>query len=149
MAKVRITKEFRFEASHALLNYDGLCKNIHGHSYILFVTVIGEPVTNESDPKLGMLMDFGDLKRIVKKEIVDVLDHSVILNNKAEYQPFINVKEMFDRIHLLDYQPTCENMVVDFAEKIIKRLPKNVEIYSVKLYETATSNAEWYASDNL
>ena len=149
MAKVRITKEFRFEASHALLNYNGLCKNIHGHSYILFVTVIGEPVTNESDPKLGMLMDFGDLKRIVKKEIVDVLDHSVILNNKAEYQPFINVKEMFDRIHLLDYQPTCENMVVDFAEKIIKRLPKNVEIYSVKLYETATSNAEWYASDNL
>jgi len=149
MAKVRITKEFRFEASHALLNYDGLCKNIHGHSYILFVTIIGEPVIDESNPKLGMLMDFGDLKRIVKKEIVDVLDHSVILNKKADYQSFTNVKEMFDRIHLLDYQPTCENMVVDFAAKIIKQLPENVNIYSVKLYETASSNAEWYASDNL
>jgi len=149
MAKVRITKEFRFEASHALLNYDGLCKNIHGHSYILFVTVIGEPNIEESSPKLGMLMDFGDLKRIVKQEIVDVLDHSIILNSKAPYQSFTNVKDMFDRFHLFDYQPTCENMVVDFAHKIIKKLPEGVKIYSVKLYETATSNAEWYASDNL
>ena len=149
MAKVRITKEFRFEASHALLNYDGLCKNIHGHSYILFVTVIGEPNIEESSPKLGMLMDFGDLKRIVKQEIVDVLDHSIILNSKAPYQSFTNVKDMFDRFHLFDYQPTCENMVVDFAQKIIKKLPEGVKIYSVKLYETATSNAEWYASDNI
>ena len=149
MSKVRITKEFRFEASHALLNYDGLCKNIHGHSYILLVTVKGEPITDESNPKLGMLMDFGDLKRIVKKEIVDILDHSIILNKKANHQSFHKIDEMFDRFHLLDYQPTCENMVVDFADKITNKLPKGVDIHSVKLYETATSNAEWFAEDNI
>ncbi|MBN2669433.1 MAG: 6-carboxytetrahydropterin synthase [Bacteroidales bacterium] len=148
MTKIRLTKEFRFEASHALWHYDGLCKNIHGHSYILQVTVIGEPNKNEGNPKLGMVMDFGDLKKIVKEEIVDSFDHSVILNGKAPHQDFTKVDEMFDRIHVLDYQPTCENMVEDFANKIKARLPKDVSLFSIKLYETATSYAEWYAEDN-
>jgi 6-pyruvoyltetrahydropterin/6-carboxytetrahydropterin synthase len=69
MARIRITKEFRFEAAHALHNYDGLCRNIHGHSYILKVTVIGETITDSNSPKLGMVMDFGDLKDIVKQSI--------------------------------------------------------------------------------
>ncbi len=148
MAKIRLTKEFRFEASHALWNYDGLCKNMHGHSYILFVTVIGEPCPDEDNVKLGMVMDFGDLKKIVKDEIVDVLDHSVMLNKKAPHQTFHDVEQMFDRIHLLDYQPTCENMVDDFAKKISARLPKDVKLFSIKLHETATSYAEWFAEDN-
>lgn len=148
MAKIRLTKEFRFEASHALWKYDGLCKNLHGHSYILRVTIKGEPITDLEDPKLGMVMDFGDLKKIVKEEIVDKLDHSVVLNDKAPTQSFTGVSEMFDRIHLLPYQPTCENMVVEFAELIKARLPKRVELYAIKLYETATSFAEWYAIDN-
>jgi len=148
MAKIRLTKEFRFEASHALWNYDGLCKNIHGHSYILKVTIKGEPILDTKNPKLGMVMDFGELKKIVKTEIVDLLDHSISLNKEADYESFIGVKDMFDRIHLLDYQPTCENMVVDFASKIKPKLPIGVELYSIKLHETATSYAEWYAEDN-
>lgn len=148
MAKIRLTKEFRFEASHALWHYDGLCKNIHGHSYILQVTVIGTPIQDTNHTKLGMVMDFGDLKKIVKEEIVDSYDHSVVLNRKAPYQPLIEVEEMFKRIHVLEYQPTCENMVVDFASKINSRLPQGVELFSIRLYETATSYAEWFASDN-
>lgn len=148
MAKIRLTKEFRFEASHALWKYDGLCKNLHGHSYILYVTVIGQPIVDENNTKLGMVLDFGDLKKIVKEEIVDQLDHSVIINKKAPHESFAKVDEMFDRFFPLDYQPTCENMVVDFAAKIKARLPKDVQLFSIKLYETATSYAEWYAQDN-
>lgn len=148
MAKVRVTKEFRFEAAHALYKYDGLCKNIHGHSYILRVTIIGTPIQDRNNPKRGMVIDFGDLKRIVNKEIVNRLDHSVMLNQEAPHQLFTNVEEMFDRIHILDYQPTCENMVVDFANIIKSQLPKSIELFSIQLYETATSYAEWYASDN-
>ncbi len=148
MAKIRLTKEFRFEASHALWNYDGLCKNIHGQSYILNVTLKGEPILDVENPNFGLGLDFGELKKMVKTEIVDILDHSVILNKQAPYQSFTNVKEMFDRIHLLDYQPTCENMVIDFAKIIKTKLPKGIELYSIKLYETATSYAEWYAEDN-
>lgn len=146
--KVRVTKEFTFEMAHALWGYDGLCKHLHGHSYKLYVTVIGKPITDTSDKKLGMVIDFGDLKRIVKPMIVDVMDHSVALNKNAPHSSFSDSKPMFDRIHLLDYQPTCENMVIDFAHKIRKELPLGVELFSVKLYETSTSFAEWYASDN-
>ncbi len=63
---IRITKEFRFEMAHALWNYDGLCRNLHGHSYILRVTVKGQPIADSNHPKFGMVMDFGDLKAIVK-----------------------------------------------------------------------------------
>ena len=78
MTKVRITKQFSFEMAHALHGYDGKCKNIHGHSYHLDVCVIGTPISNEDDTKYGMVIDFGDLKKIVKSEIVDILDHSII-----------------------------------------------------------------------
>ena len=147
--RVRVTKEFNFEMAHALWEYDGLCKNVHGHSYKLFVTVIGIPIADESDVKEGMVIDFGDLKRIVKPMIVDKFDHSVVLNKKAPSEHLKTLSPMFDRIHLLDYQPTCENMVIDFAMQIKEKLPKNVDLVSVKLYETATSFAEWFAADNL
>ena len=148
MTKIRVTKQFNFEAAHALWNYDGKCKNIHGHTYKLFVTVIGTPGNNDKDPKHGMVIDFSDLKKIVKENIVDVFDHAVILNKKAPYQSLTNVPEMFERIITTDYQPTCENMVLQFADIVKKHLPKGVELFSVRLYETETSYAEWFASDN-
>ena len=58
MSVIRVTKEFTFEAAHALYNYDGQCSNIHGHSYRLFVTVKGSPVSDINHPKNGMVMDF-------------------------------------------------------------------------------------------
>ncbi len=146
--KIRVTKQFNFEAAHALWNYDGKCKNIHGHTYKLFVTVIGTPISDNSNVKTGMVIDFGDLKKIVKTHIVDIFDHAVILNKEAPYKSFINVSEMFERFITTDYQPTCENMVSYFAKTISEHLPKNVHIFSVRLYETETSYAEWFASDN-
>ncbi|WP_372754878.1 6-pyruvoyl tetrahydropterin synthase family protein [Labilibaculum sp.] len=148
MAKIRLTKEFRFEMAHALWNYDGLCKNIHGHSYILFVTVMGEPIKDVNSHKLGMVMDFGDLKNIVSDEIVDQLDHSVVLSKATPNIEQYRNQEIFKRFFVTDYQPTCENMIVDFAERIKKRLPDDVVLHSLKLHETATSFAEWYAEDN-
>lgn len=149
MSKIRLTKEFRFEMAHALWNYDGLCKHIHGHSYILQVTVIGQPNENENDPKCGMVMDFGDLKKIVKEEIVEKLDHAIVLNQKARNQLLFDIPQMFDKIHFVPYQPTCENLLLDFAQKIQARLPENIALHKLKLNETANSFAEWYASDNL
>ena len=73
MTVIRLTKEFSFEAAHALDGYDGPCREIHGHSYRLFVTVKGCPAAGEGDPKCGMVMDFGVLKRIVNEEIVSHL----------------------------------------------------------------------------
>ena len=149
MAKIRLTKEFSFESAHALDGYDGLCREIHGHSYCLFVTIKGEPVSEEGDPKLGMVMDFGDLKRIVNSEVVDRLDHSFVLRDSSQNTELLNaLGNKFNKIVLVDYQPTCENMLADFAERLQKALPANVELHSLRLHETATSYAEWYSDDN-
>lgn len=146
MTTIRVSKEFSFEMAHALLNYDGLCKHIHGHSYKLKVTVIGKPIEDTNNPKLGMVMDFSDLKTIVKNEIVDVFDHAFLLN-KAQPNNSHN-HEMYARTIFVDYQPTSENMVADFAERIKKHLPNNVKLHNLRLHETANSYAEWYAEDN-
>ncbi len=149
MGNIRITKQFNFETGHALYGYDGKCRNVHGHSYKLSVTVIGRPITDTSHVKLGMVIDFGDLKKIVKEEIVDKFDHATVFNKNT---PHVDLaKELTNRGHnviLADYQPTSENMVIDFAKKIKSRLPKNIQLFSLKLQETDTSFAEWYASDN-
>ena len=149
MSKIRITKEFSFETGHALYGYDGKCKNVHGHSYKLSVTVIGVPISDRSNVKFGMVIDFSDLKKIVKEEIVDHFDHATVFNQTTPHIELAN--ELINRGHhviLVDYQPTSENMVVDFAKKIKNRLPKNIELHSLKLQETETSYAQWFASDN-
>ena len=147
MAIVRVTKIFRFEMAHALWEYDGLCKNIHGHSYILKVTVSGKPISDPSDIKEGMVIDFGDLKRVAKKHIVDIFDHSVVLNKKAPVEKFAGIDEMFDRKLYTDFQPTAENLVIYFADILNRELPGDVKLESIVLFETANSYAEWLASD--
>lgn len=148
MSKIRLTKEFNFEMAHALWNYDGKCKNIHGHSYKLFVTVIGEPIIDKSNTKHGMVIDFGDLKKIVNKNIIDIYDHCIVLSSESEYKEIIKTDQMFERVEITDFQPTCEMMIIHFAKVIQQNIPKNITLHSLKLYETATSYAEWYSSDN-
>jgi 6-pyruvoyltetrahydropterin/6-carboxytetrahydropterin synthase len=145
---IRITKRFGFEAAHVLEGYDGLCKNIHGHSYVLFVTLKGHISEDTNDPKLGMLMDFSSLKQIVNDKIIKIFDHSLMLIDNTS----INISSLFNcedsRIIKLPFQPTCENLVVHFAEIIKSGIPQNITLHSLKLYETETSYAEWFAEDN-
>lgn len=150
MSNIRITKLFTFETGHALHGYDGKCKNVHGHSYKLEVTVIGSPINDTNHTKNGMVIDFGDLKKIVNKEIVDEFDHATVFNKNTPHVDLAT--EMQNRGHnviLVNYQPTSENMVIDFAEKISVKLPSHIKLHSLKLQETDTSFAQWFASDNL
>lgn len=121
-----VTKLFEFEACHHLPHYDGACHNIHGHSYKLEVTVSGQVSKNENDPKCGMIIDFKDLKAIVKSVAVDKYDHS-------------NLNEFFPN-------PTAEIMVKQIAVDIMSKLPQGVYLMSCKLWETSTSYAEWNVS---
>jgi len=149
MSKIRITKQFYFETGHALYGYDGKCRNVHGHSYKLSVTVIGAPSANTNDVKFGMVIDFKDLKKIVKTEIVDKFDHATVFNKNTPHVELAH--ELEKRGHsviLVDYQPTSEMMIIDFASKINSKLPENIKLHSLKLQATGTSHAEWFASDN-
>ena len=150
MSKIRITKQFYFETGHALYGYDGKCRNVHGHSYKLSVTVIGTPSADTNNVKFGMVIDFKDLKKIVKGEIVDQFDHATVFNKNTPHVEL--ARELEKRGHsviLVDYQPTSEMMIIDFASKIRAKLPTNIALHSLKLQETGTSHAEWFASDNL
>lgn len=124
-----VTKIFMFEACHKLPHYDGACHNLHGHSYKLEVTVGGDIVTNPNHSKCGMIIDFKDLKQIVKEVAVDKYDHSY-LNDYFE-------------------NPTAEIMVNKIAEDIMSKLPNGVYLVSCKLWETATSYAEYNAFNGM
>jgi len=147
-AVIRITKEFKFEMAHALKDYDGLCRNIHGHSYELKVTLAGRPILDESSPKLGMVLDFGDLKKIVREQIVDRYDHALVLFNKMPESLIDELKKNFERIIITDYNPTSELMIQEFAQLISAKLPDHLALKYILLRETVTSYAEWFAEDN-
>jgi 6-pyruvoyltetrahydropterin/6-carboxytetrahydropterin synthase len=134
--------------AHALPGHDGPCRNIHGHSYELFVTITGIPNQDRNSPKYGMLMDFKDLKQMVKDCIIDKFDHSLVLNREFVTEDFGKTNALFGNLILVDYQPTTENLLLDFAERIKQRMPAQVKLHSLKLRETLTSYAEWYADEN-
>lgn len=146
MKTIRITKQFKMEMAHALYGYDGLCKNIHGHSYRLWVTLRGPVLDEPGHEKDGMVLDFGLLKRLVKPHIIDKYDHSFVLNANSSHA---NIDlSAFEKVYLLPYQPTSENLVNDFVSIIKNQLPDNIELYKVVLSETANSFAEWCLDDN-
>jgi 6-pyruvoyltetrahydropterin/6-carboxytetrahydropterin synthase len=145
---IRVTREFTFEMAHVLTNYDGPCKNVHGHSYRLFVTLSGIPINDKTNPKNGMVIDFTELKNIVMENIVSRFDHSVVISRDSEPEKIEMMTKTFGNTVIVDYQPTCENLVADFAERLNRNLPVNVKLHSLKLYETAKSYAEWFADDN-
>ena len=118
---ITVTKHFSFEACHHLPHYVGACHKLHGHSYKLSVTVTGE--IEQEGEKAGMIIDFKDLKKIVKKEVVDVLDHSYL-------------NDIFPN-------PTAENMVYSIGEALRLKFDKKYKLVSVKLWETADSYAEY------
>ncbi|MDD3458262.1 MAG: 6-carboxytetrahydropterin synthase [Weeksellaceae bacterium] len=149
MNKIRVTKSFNFETAHALYGYDGKCRNIHGHSYKLYVTVLGTPIQDADNPKFGMVIDFGDIKRIVRAEVVDKFDHSILLNVNSPHKD-LGEKLLADghKVIFTEYQPSCENMLIDMVKSLRPKLDSSLKLQAVRLHETETSYAEWLAEDN-
>jgi 6-pyruvoyltetrahydropterin/6-carboxytetrahydropterin synthase len=142
---LRITKEFSFEAAHALKDYDGPCRGIHGHSYILSVGVSGTPESGSRSPKRGMILDFSELKKLVKQAVIDEVDHALIIPSDLAASVLLPLRETYSKVVVVDYQPTSENLLVDFAGRIRKVLPPGVMLCYMKLRETESSFAEWFA----
>lgn len=148
MAVIRVTKRFHFEMAHTLYEYDGLCRNIHGHSYNLEITCIGKPRIEPGHPKDGMVLDFSELKEIVKSRVVSRFDHALMVNRLVSDKQKELLKQTTQRIIFVDFQPTSENIAAYIAEILQQHLPEGVTLFSIRLYETVTSFAEWFAADN-
>ena len=144
MERIQITKIFHFEMAHALEGYDGLCQNIHGHSYTLRVTVKGTPVEEATSSKNGMILDFSDLKQIVKTSITDKYDHALVLNSKTDLAVINTLRNHYEKIVTVNFQPTSEQLLIEFATILQNTLPQNVTLHSLRLNETDTSYAEWF-----
>lgn len=146
IGKVRIVKEFNFEAAHALDGYHGKCKDIHGHSYKLTISVLGTPIQDNEEAECGMVMDFAHLKKIVGDHVLSIFDHYLILKDDSRFRAS-NIPN--ERIRYVKYQPTCENMLLEIVQIINTELPERVTLVKATLRETRSSYAEWRFEDNL
>lgn len=144
---VRVTKRFSFEMAHALHGHDGDCAGIHGHSYVLDITLRGVPSEQGGDPKYGMVIDFADLKVIVQRAVLDHYDHALVLH-QADSEALRGTQDLWRRLHFKPWQPTCELLLLDIVERLSGAFNPNVQLYSARLQETATSWSEWTAADN-
>ena len=140
----RITKEFSFEAAHALDHHQGKCHDIHGHSYHLRITIVGPINTKVGHPECGMVIDFGNLKALFVNHIEPLFDHRLILHERS---PFKGIEIFNSRVRFVEYQPTCENMLSEIVQ-LTKEHLTGATIHSALLRETPTSYAEWYEQDN-
>lgn len=148
MAILRLTRVFNFDMAHVLLNYHGKCKNIHGHTYKLEVTVKGVPCNDDASPQKGMLIDFSDFKKLIEKEIISVWDHALMIHKDTDLVLLDALKNNYEKIIIVPFQPTTENMICELSCVIKKILPVDLQLFSLRLHETEKSFAEWYASEN-
>jgi 6-pyruvoyltetrahydropterin/6-carboxytetrahydropterin synthase len=138
---IKLTKIFHFEMAHAIDGYNGKCKNIHGHSYELHVCVAEKTSRETYLDAPGFIIDFKELKQIVQEQIVQVLDHSLVLS-EAYLQKFPALIQL-ENLQVWKFEPTAENILFYIKEKLEIAMPSNVQLMQLKLYETKDSYAAW------
>jgi len=119
------------------------------YSYFLTVTIAGDILNEANAVKDGMIMDFTDLKKIVKEHVVDVFDHALLVNGNTPHAKYAEVENGYAKIILCDYQPTCENMLMDMVARLQANMPDGITLMYVRLQETQSSYAEWLEGENL
>jgi 6-pyruvoyltetrahydropterin/6-carboxytetrahydropterin synthase len=141
-----VTKEFTWEMAHMLSFHKGDCKNLHGHSYKLQVTVRRVTPQELEGSSKGMVIDFSDLKQVVNREIVEALDHSFVYwedGDIVETSIAAILQANGRKCFRFPFRPTAENMVQDFAAILWEPLQKHgLSLVKLRLYETATAFAE-------
>lgn len=129
--------------AHAIHGYQGPCRDVHGHSYELQVTVCGKEHNDDYFAPPGFLLDFKELKQIVHDEIIRITDHKLVLSKNFLYSH----PDFYSAANLMvwDMEPTAENMLLYFKNLLLQKLPASIMLAELRLYETPTSYASWKA----
>lgn len=131
--------EHSFDSAHFLKNYDGKCSNIHGHRWRVEVEIFSDKLKNEGQLN-GMIVDFSDLKKDVKK-IIDYYDHALIVEkNTLKNNTYECILEEGFKIINVDFRPTAENFSYFFYKEVEK---KGYKVFKVTVYETPNNSASY------
>lgn len=138
---LQLTKIFHFEMAHAIHGYPGACKNIHGHSYELHVSLGISNANNYFIPETGFIMDFKLIKTMIKELVIDGFDHKLVLSQHY----LVHHPELHGHENLVKWEvePSVENMLIFIQRQLCSKLPPGISLAELKLYETADSYARW------
>jgi len=129
----KVTKHIDFCYGHRLLNYDGQCRHLHGHNGRVEVDIEADKLDAR-----GMVVDFSDIKRVLKAWIDETLDHRMLLRNDDPLLP--TLRQRGELFYLMDENPTAENIAkLIFNHARSQGLP----VVEVRLWETPTSYATY------
>ena len=129
--------------AHALVGYKGKCSRLHGHSYQLEVTVECSEELHTTGSEMGMGVDFGEIKSIVERVIVEPYDHSLLVRRCEQTEEAVKaLSHCFEGVHALDWQPTSENILLHFATLVTPHLPAGIRLHTLRLHETENNCAE-------
>ena len=147
---MEITTRMEFDSGHRIPNHKSICRNINGHRYAIEVTVKGEIGKQSDESDFGMVMDFKDAKKLIKKVIVQEWDHAFIAYEKdLEVISFLNTLDNHKTV-ILKRVPTAENMAVTALELLSSAFKKEfgelIRPTKVRLYETPNNWADALAS---
>jgi len=149
MNKISISKEYSWSMAHMLADHKGKCLNIHGHTYVMQVEleredngVINAPGTTDH----GMVMEFDDIKKIIKDLIVEPLDHAFVYWTDSTDELEHSIAALLIKHHRklvnINYRPTTENLAADFLNRINEHLSSEpVHAKELILWESTTSYA--------
>jgi 6-pyruvoyltetrahydropterin/6-carboxytetrahydropterin synthase len=131
--------------AHAIHGYQGACKNIHGHSYELHVTLGTSSVQKSYIPSPGFIIDFKQIKNLVNIALIEKFDHSLVLSEAYIKDHPIN--NFHDNLIIWEVEPSAENILLYMQEVLNAKLPTDIKLLKIKLFETKDSFAEWIADN--
>ena len=146
-----ITRKLEFDAGHRIPDHNSQCRNLHGHRYVLEITLTGQVVDHDGQADNGMIMDFSDVKNLARENLVDLWDHAFLVYEKdAQVKDFLHSLPNHKTV-VLNRVPTVENLAkiaFDILKPVYRdRYSTGLSLSKIKLYETPNCWAEINAAD--
>jgi 6-pyruvoyltetrahydropterin/6-carboxytetrahydropterin synthase len=147
---ISITRRLEFDSGHRIPNHDGQCRHLHGHRYAIEVTLTGEVADHPGKADDGMVLDFGDIKRLTNQYVVDLWDHAFLVAKEDEGLVAFLASLPNHKTVIMEHVPTVENLA-NAAYAILqpvfsKAFSGRLELSSLRLYETPNCWADVYHS---
>ena len=147
---ISITRRLEFDSGHRIPNHDGQCRHLHGHRYAIEVTLTGEVHNHPGKADDGMVLDFGDIKKLTNQYVVELWDHAFLVAKEDEgLVAFLSTLPNHKTV-IMEHVPTVENLATA-AFAILKPVfnkafEGRLELSCIRLYETPNCWADVHHS---